>query len=93
MSVIKPLTKITSIREHGLQALNRVANKHGVSNIHLLTCIVLHVSLLSSDDQLRILDDGESIDLMVRMGCRLDEHGKLDYSHLFPIKVVIEEDQ
>lgn len=82
MSLVKPLTSITSIREHGLQALNRLADNCGVSNVHFLTCAILHISVLTTDEQLEILSDGHSIDLMIRMGARLDENGNLDYSHI-----------
>ncbi len=84
MPVIKPITRITSIRAHGLQALHDITLLHGVSNVHLLTCIVLHVLTLNQNEQAAILDNGASIDLMVRMGCRLDENGELDYPHLIP---------
>jgi len=85
MTVIKPQTKITSIREHGLKVLNTLANNHGVSNVHFLTCAILHINTLTVEEQFAMLQDGHSLDLMIRMGCELDDDGNLDFTHI-PIR-------
>lgn len=82
MPVITPLTKITSIREHGLEALNEMSDFHGVSNVELVTCIVLYVTLLLRSEQKNIITEGHKIDLLIRLDCRLDDYGNLDYSHI-----------
>ena len=82
MSVIKPLTRITSIREHGLEALNKMSDFHGVSNVELLTCVVLYVTLLSRSEQKIIITKGHKTDLLIRLDCRLDKNGNIDYSHI-----------